>query len=397
MKMQFISISAVMALLLSCIPSANATTASYDDFDDIYYTPSKAKNTQKSVSDKETDTPAVSYNYEDPAKTIISTPGLDMDVDTYNRRGQFLVADTIDASNDSISDTYAYTRRIERFHNGDIVSGSGDQDLIYTYYSEPEVNVYVINASPWSAYGYYNPWSPWPYRPIGWNSWYYGPSWSWGFYDPWYSWSWGWSNPAWGWGPGWGWRPPVGGRPGMGVPPPPGRPGNGGWAVNSPGASRPHPSVSGNSSSSSANRPGAFSAGARNASRPGNLGRGRANNGYGNQTARPSNPSRPESGTTHSRPNSSANPQKGSTPPRQNGNTSANPQKGSTPPRQNGTSSNSGSHSNRNSFNNGNQSRPANNSSHSSGSSFGSGRPSHGTSGGAGRSGGGSSGGRGRR
>lgn len=228
-------------------------------------------------------TPNTIVNYPDPAGYVPQGSGLDMDVDAYNRRGQFLVADSVPADSlDALLDSYAYTRRIEKFSNPDIVNGSGNQALIDSYYSQPatDINVYVVNASPWATWPYSSWYSPW-------YNW-YGPSWSWswnmGWYDPWYSWSWGWGPGYWpgyapGWGPAWGpsWGP--GWHP---------APGPGHWAGNSTGGSRPHNPAGG--SSTIGRRPGAISAGA-SVARPGNMG----NNRY-NGTVSPAYPnSRPAS------------------------------------------------------------------------------------------------------
>lgn len=311
-------------LLGSFIALAFTSAFAYDDYDDdIYYNARAAKEKAEKKAKEEAEkaakarseaayVPNIVVDYEDPSLVAVGNDGLDVDVDVYNRRGQFLVADTI-APSESVggtSDTYAYTRRIERFYNDDIVNGSGDQTLIDTYYStsEPEINVYVVNTSPWRSYGWYNPWNPWSWNSLYWNSWYYGPSLSWGIYDPWYSWGWG---PSWGWnGPGWG-PPPGGHHPGWGPSVPgggPNRPG-GNWAVNNPGSSRPHTPVTG---TSSARRPGAFSAGANTSfTRPGNMGQSSRPGTHTTvstpaQTTRPSTPSVGNTGGTRGRGNNNS-------------------------------------------------------------------------------------------
>ena len=302
-----------LAMLAASALTSWAAPASYDDddYDDIYYNASKdekAKAEKKAAAARQANyIPNTVQDYPDPAVFQAQGPGLNMDIDAYNRRGQFLVADSVPAdTTDANADTYAYTRRIERFYNGDIVNASNDQELIDSYYSQPattDINVYVIDPSPWS-YGFYNPWY--------YNSW-YGPSWSWGWYDPWYSWSWGWGpgywGPSWAWGPGywgpghwgpsWGW----GGSWGPAWGPSHGW-GNGhDWAVNNPGSSRPHRPSGAGSSSTAGRRPGAFSAGASSVSgRPGNMGTNRGNGTYSpafNQAARPGNNSTNSSGTVN--------------------------------------------------------------------------------------------------
>lgn len=316
--------------LLLCIAVAMTLAAPvralvYDDYDDIYYNADKArekaekkaietaKKAQENAQRAAQVAAAANYvpnevvDYADPSTISVDTSGgLNVDIDTYNRRGQFLVADTIVAEPTVDADTYAYTRRIERFYNGDVVNASGDQTLIDSYYSAPEspdINVYVINSTPfaygaYNPYSWYNPWNSWAWTSPYWSSWYYSPSWSftWG-YDPWFSWGFGW-GPSWGWGAP-SWRP---------VPPPhPGvhRPiyGNGGgnWAVNAPGSMRPHPTSTG-SASSSTRRPGAFSAGANTTlTRPGSVSRPGSTHSSNTPTTRPGG-----SGTT--RPGSTSVP-----------------------------------------------------------------------------------------
>ncbi len=210
MKFRRLSLIA-MLLAATAATSAMPSSSSWDEEDDdIYYNASKDKSsaTQKQTKQAAGNsgyyyTPNTIVNYPDPAGYVPQGSGLDMDVDAYNRRGQFLVADSVPADSlDALLDSYAYTRRIEKFSNPDIVNGSGNQALIDSYYSQPatDINVYVVNASPWATWPYSSWYSPW-------YNW-YGPSWSWswnmGWYDPWYSWSWG-------WGPGyWPGTPPVG-------------------------------------------------------------------------------------------------------------------------------------------------------------------------------------------
>lgn len=380
--------------------------ASYDDYDDdIYYNTSKAKQKAAEEAKKQAEAEAQYYRekassnyvpntvveYSDPSHAVITGTGLNVDVDTYNRRGQFLVADSVAPSTSDDTDTYAYTRRIEKYYNGDIVNGSNNQELIDSYYSTPattsDVNIYVVNANPWGLYNsWYNPWNAWTWNSLYWNSWYYPSAWSWGWYDPWYS--WGWSTPGWGWNWSWNWG---WNRPGWGPPPPPrpGNPGpppggNGGWAVNSPGLSRPHGTAGSNGSSSTATRrPGAFSAGANTAmTRPAttvrpaagsshntgsdftnSINRGRYNGGSTTITTTPS-----VSGTT--RPSVQSTPSRSTTTTRSTIST----------PKSSSSSSFSGS----------------SNSSSGRSSSFGSGRSSGGFSGGS-SSGGGAGSTRGRR
>ena len=205
-----------------------------DYYDDIYGGPRKQSKPKKQQT--------ADYQVADYAAADSYAPSgsLDMDVDTYNRRGQFLVSDSVANDSTGIGDTFAYTRRIERFHNPDVVTESGDTTLCDYYYSTPQqtnINVYVVDNTPYYPYSwawrYGNPWYWNVYGPayVGWGGWYggwYDPFW----YDPYpWGWSWGWTwAPGWGhgwcpgWGHGWGhgWGPSVA------------------WRPSTPGAARPH-------------------------------------------------------------------------------------------------------------------------------------------------------------
>ncbi|MCM1021923.1 MAG: hypothetical protein NC343_06590 [Muribaculum sp.] len=151
------------------------------------------------------------------------TKGTSRDVDEYNRRGTTPTVektDSIPLSALTQPEEFAYTQRIEKYYNPDIIASTNDPDLVNYYYSsassQPDINIYVSSPG-WG--GYYSPWAwsywdPYWYGPSwGWN-WGWGPSWSmsWGWGGS--SWSWGWNwnwnwSPAWAWGgPGWGWSGP---------------------------------------------------------------------------------------------------------------------------------------------------------------------------------------------
>ena len=287
----------VMAIFAMTVSGSAFAQGYYDD--DIYYDASKSKKEKKVQQKKQTVSKQSSYygnrnnsGYQvadyPAADTYTVNGSLNMDVDTYNRRGQFLVPDSIPADSLENGD-FTYTQRIERFHNPDVVSGSEDQEL-RDYYSyamqQPQnVNIYVIDNDPWYYYGpswswrygnpwYWNSWGPSWSLSWGWNSWAWDPYWSWGW-GP--SWSWG---PSWGWGPGWypsycpgwdwGWSGPVHA-----------------WRPTTPsGSSRPHPSVGG---AGATHRPGGYGSGSTATNRPGNMGRGR----YGYGTTPSATPSRP--------------------------------------------------------------------------------------------------------
>ena len=398
MKLQRLSLM-LMLVSVALAASAGSASGSWDDDDDIYYNPSKDTSRQS--------TPATTYqqaaqraasNYV--PNTVVNYPsadtyqstvgsGLNMDVDAYNRRGQFLVQDSIAAVPQSTADTddsFACTRRIERFYNSDIVNASGDSQLIDYYYADPatttSVNVYVVDPwaytySPWT-YSYYN--NPWYWSSsFYWNTW----GWTWGVYDPWYSWSWGWGPGYCDWG--WGW-PHHHHYPDYHP---------GGWGhdyghwSSSPGASRPHASTNGNGGAVTSNRrPGAISAGASSFNRPGNMGQStgnrRGNTTNGTRPATNFNNNFNGSGNFNSGSGNSVNMNRG------RGNSGSNNNRSSNYNNTNNRRSNSNSYNYNNSNSNSSRGRS------SSGSSFGGGgRSTH--SGGGGSHSGGGGGGRGRR
>lgn len=289
---------AFSVLTLMALPSIAHSQNYYDD--DIYYDGAKAEKAR--IAAKQNVKPTKTSNNNVNYTGVVDYPGADtyvvhgtstIDVDAYNRHGQFLVADTIEKDNNE-TDYFENTRRIEKFHNSDIVSGSNDEVLQAYYYTQPAtVNIYVEN-NPW----YYPNWSwSWTYNNPLYN-------WAWGYYDPWWNPVWGFTwNPGWGpgwgpnwsftWGPGWypgwypGWGPSWGPgfRPGP-IPVAPPRPQTG------PGSSGTHaPTFAGGStrpavgSSAGTYRPGSTTTGLRpgqiadgttrpgsNASRPGQSG-----------------------------------------------------------------------------------------------------------------------------
>ena len=166
----------IVALMIVGSASAVTFAQSYYD-DDIYYDASKKKTEQKTVSSKNASSSKSAYivgnknsvadyaaadTYEVPA-----SGSLNVDVDTYNRRGQFLVSDSVYSDVNGNGTDFSYTQRLERFHNPDIVSGSDDEELkeVYSYaMSQPQnINIYVIDNDPWN---------------------YFGPSWSWRYGNP---------------------------------------------------------------------------------------------------------------------------------------------------------------------------------------------------------------------
>lgn len=250
----------ILTTLVPCLLlTLSATAQGYYD-DDIYYDASKAKK-EKQEQARQRAVQAARSNYVPSAQPFTDYPAADTytvnsgstrDVDEYNRRYSPTQANGVEQT-DSVSldqllaGDFANTRRIERFSNPDIVTGSDDADLQYYYYNtdaaQPANTTIVINNV--DPYGYYgSAWSPWYngyYSPWYYSS-YYSPYWSWG-YNPWYygglwgpawvpSWSWSWSW-SWGWGGGWH-------GPGPGYHPSWSWGGSHAWRPSSPGASRPH-------------------------------------------------------------------------------------------------------------------------------------------------------------
>ncbi len=190
----------ILLTMAGIVAATSAVTAqSYFD-DDIYYDASKDKSKPAKTVKQTYRTPSTVIVAEYPAADTYNVTGTrTISVDDYNRRGIFA---TDSLTTDSTATDFAYTRRIEQFYNPEIVSGSGDQELVNIYYMEPErVNVYVNTPSGYWGYDYFYPDFAW-----------YGPSWAfnWRWNSPWY-WN-SWYDPywSWGWGPSWGWGTELG-------------------------------------------------------------------------------------------------------------------------------------------------------------------------------------------
>lgn len=395
--------SALLAAAALLTVSQGVFAQDYED--DLYYSPSKAAKQRKAREEalakaRAAELAAREYKAADTYTTQADKP-LAVDVDTYNRRTASDASATASAKTEESSD-FNYTRRIERYHNPEIVSSSKDEDLKEYYYSTPsesDVNIYVINTldPDWYAWNSFWPTYSWN-NPYYWNAWYNPyrwPTFSFGFgYDPWFNISWGspWFGPSWGWSWGWnwgwtspwhpGWHPGWGPGWGHNPPPPPGhrpgyRPGyGGGWAVNSPGASRPrrpnaYQGADNRHNSFDQNRPGAMGTSNRRPS-------GNSQSGYRPAAGSNGNHSSGYTPSNNSRRGNSSRYGSSNTTPRNNNNNSYD----SSPRR----SSSNDSYNRSNNYN----------SNRSSGSSYGTGRGSFG----GGNSSGGSYGGgasRGRR
>jgi hypothetical protein len=290
-KIFFKGLAAIALLGLPIVASAQ----DYDD--DIYYNPSKSTKTKtvkttKTVSQNNTYVSQPNYA---AAGTYSFNTGNTRDVDEYNRRGAYAVADTALAASDSTYvDEFGFTRRLERFHNPNVVVNTGDADLIDYYYSTDAsqqdcgttVNVYVYDDpfyySSW-RYPYYgwSRWNRWCYSPWYWDTYYGWGGLGWGWFDPLFSWSWGW-GPGFGWGYTWSPAHWFGG----------GHFAGGGMHHSTPGAGRVH-SASGIGSSISNARRSSYGLN-RNVgnvgngsswSRPGNMGRGTGSSSVGSYSS----------------------------------------------------------------------------------------------------------------
>lgn len=186
------------------------------EYDDIYYNP-----------DKDTQVSGIS-NKKKTSKSNYVRDFSAMDVDEYNRRGQYYTSpiDTIGGRVENDED-FVYTQQIQKFFNPTIVVDNADilSDVLENSYGN--VNIVYDNGLPYfsSVYGwpgYYGNYA-WGY-PYYWNSywnwgpsWYSGPTWSFVWGDPYWSigaqWMWptfGWNYyPSWSWGPTWGWNSPA--------------------------------------------------------------------------------------------------------------------------------------------------------------------------------------------
>lgn len=213
--MNYKFLSLITALLLGC---GWATAQDYED--DIYYDGKSEVTTTRPVKVVTKRQPQGEY-YGQLSTTVSPISGIvnGRDVDEYNRHtdGYYLEDDTVYIDKESFSNT----RRIERFHNPDIVIRSNDPDLIEYYFDNtPTVNIIVGSDWSWGpycgwGYRYYDPWYSWHW---GWSSpWYYSSWYDWGWYGgyryhPWSYWGrpWGWGG-YYGWSHHWGWSRPWGG------------------------------------------------------------------------------------------------------------------------------------------------------------------------------------------
>ena len=176
-----------MAIALAAVAVPCVSAQDYYD-DDLYYSPSQAAKARAEAEKALAAARAAQAAREQAAGlgaadtyTDGSAKPLAMDVDTYNRRNGTAPGGT----KSTLPETgFSYTRRIERFHNPDIVSASGDTTLMDYYYETPsqqDINVYVINSI--DPVGSYNPWPAYDYLSSpSWSlSWNFAPGWSFGW------------------------------------------------------------------------------------------------------------------------------------------------------------------------------------------------------------------------
>lgn len=203
--------------ILTCLLLGSGMTAVAQDYDDVYYnanTDNDGSSTPQVTQTKPGKSTVVIIDNNSNTSTRPSVGRINtMDVDTYNRRGDYYSGandvEYIDYDSIDTDEEFANTKRIQRFYNSDVVIMSGDDELIEIYYDEqPQINLIIgSNFAPgyrwgWGGwYGYYDPWYSSPY----WDSWYgyrwYRPYWSWGWHRPY----WGWGGWYAGWHGGWGW------------------------------------------------------------------------------------------------------------------------------------------------------------------------------------------------
>lgn len=186
------------------IGSGYAYAQGYDD-DDIYYNPAKAKATKPVTKQGPSQSATTTADYPAADTYTYNGSGLNVDIDTYNRRGTFAPDTAVSMQQESTSN-FEYTQQIERFYNPRVVIESPDAEVARYYYAEPSADVnIIINTPGYWGYPYYA-YSPYYYS----SPWYWGTPRSWWYYNSWYydTWAWGpyWNwGPSWAWGPSWGW------------------------------------------------------------------------------------------------------------------------------------------------------------------------------------------------
>ena len=211
--------------LLGLLAFSAGSMMQAQDYDDIYYDASKSSTSttkEKTKVVKPVKTIAVYGDVPETYKvTAQSNYRVERDEDEYNRHGEYAPQYEVDINGDTVyydEETFANTRRIERFYNPDVVILSDDDDLVELYYDEsPTINLFIgddwgfgpsygwaSSYYPWYTYDSYYPWyygwyGPWyyPWR-YGWYSSYYWHGY-WNYYRP--GWIHGWDH--WAWDGGW--------------------------------------------------------------------------------------------------------------------------------------------------------------------------------------------------
>ncbi|MDE7407983.1 MAG: hypothetical protein K2M76_06135, partial [Muribaculaceae bacterium] len=172
----------VLAALIGTSAAINAQSY-YDD--DIYFDAAKAPKTavKKKKTPVQAEASTINYTALPGSDTYIVVSNNNRDVDEYNRRGSYTaLPDTLTGGIDSLQN-FKYTQRLERFHNPDVVIGSGNEDLIYVYNNalqeqnsnaSTQINIYMDSPGYWSPYYYPSAWSwawhtPGDYGPWRWH------------------------------------------------------------------------------------------------------------------------------------------------------------------------------------------------------------------------------------
>ncbi|MDE6811128.1 MAG: hypothetical protein K2J15_02130, partial [Muribaculaceae bacterium] len=160
--------------------------------DDIYYNPNNAAHDSNQAVHKKNRKSNYIPDYQD------------IDVDSYNARGQYYSTpiDTIGARVENDQD-FVYTTQIQKYYNPTIVVDNQSllSDILANSYGNVNIE-YNINGIPSFGAWWGSIWNP-----VYWNVGLYSPYYYGGYYNPWYwgpsySWNWG-PSWSWGWGPSW--------------------------------------------------------------------------------------------------------------------------------------------------------------------------------------------------
>ena len=166
-----------LSLILSALLLTSNLVSRAQDYDDIYYNPSKETKKVEKKNDKYIEDNDVFNSYD-----VIYNIGDMRDVDEYNRRYTYIDTLATDSMPLGAQGDFVYTDRIRRFYNPSVVTES----------NTPEIN--IIIGTPTT---YYNPFM------YDWNM---PLTWNYGWYNPWIYSNW---HYDWCWGYGWDWYYPM--------------------------------------------------------------------------------------------------------------------------------------------------------------------------------------------